>query len=72
MLKANTALAISKMSLEDTGLKANKKKLKSSLEEFFSKGKRLPVFTDITVDKAAKKAKPGKSHVLNKMKSEQI
>lgn len=31
-------------------LKQSKKKLKSSIEEIFGKGKRLPVFSVITID----------------------
>jgi hypothetical protein len=35
-----------------SSLRASKKKLKNSIEELFAKGRRLPVFSDITVDAA--------------------
>jgi RNase P/RNase MRP subunit p30 len=58
------------LSSKEAQLKNNKKKLKSSIEEVFGKGKRLPVFSVITVDsndsstrKVAKnKSKGNKKH----------
>lgn len=47
-LKTSTIIAKEKMSSEL--IKQSKKKLKSQLEELFVKNRRLPVFSDITVE----------------------
>ena len=53
-LKIDAENAINKIQIIDDAelrLKNSKKKLKSSIEEVFGRGKqRLPVFSDITVD----------------------
>ncbi len=51
-LKIDAENAINKIQIIDDAerLKHSKRKLKSSIEEVFGRGRRLPVFSEITVD----------------------